>query len=400
MIAGIMREKKSIVNVLNMSELSGAFGDVGMLLPLLFAFVIYNGYSHRTLFLVFGAVYIITGYWFKAPVAVQPLKVIAVAAVAHGYTSTQLADTALFFGIVFIFLSWAGLLKWLQRLFTDAVVCGLQVGLGMLLAERAMALAAESGFFLGQRVREPLSNLAIMMVLILLIGYFQIKRKFPLSVLLIFGSIAVFAVWGLSGGGEFLSGRPFLQLHWPQWEFFPDCFIFLILPQLPLTIGNSIYTAADTCRRLLPERCQRVTPGGLGWSVGVSNIFAGLLGGFPLCHGSGGMAAHYMFGGRTGGATMFMGSLLVVCALWPALADLLFFIPIPLLAALLFFTGYSLILFIRHWQTGVQLAVIALTAVISVFLKNLLLAVAAGYVLERLCTEVFKLGGGEKKTDS
>lgn len=35
------------------------------------------------------------------------------------------------------------------------------------------------------------------------------------------------------------------------------------------------------------------------------------IGGFPMCHGAGGMAAHYRFGARTGGSDIMIGLLFV-----------------------------------------------------------------------------------------
>jgi len=36
--------------------------------------------------------------------------------------------------------------------------------------------------------------------------------------------------------------------------------------------------------------------------MGIANLPAGLFGAVPMCHGTGGLAAHYRFGARTGGA--------------------------------------------------------------------------------------------------
>jgi len=57
--------------------------------------------------------------------------------------------------------------------------------------------------------------------------------------------------------------------------------------------------------------------------VCVANLPAGFFGAVPICTGTGGLAAHYRFGARTGGAPIMIGAIFVVLAL--ALGALLLF---------------------------------------------------------------------------
>jgi hypothetical protein len=50
-------------------------------------------------------------------------------------------------------------------------------------------------------------------------------------------------------------------------------------------------------------------------SVGLMNILMCLLGGFPMCHGAGGLAGQYRFGGRTGASVEFLGVVKVILGL-------------------------------------------------------------------------------------
>jgi len=45
--------------------------------------------------------------------------------------------------------------------------------------------------------------------------------------------------------------------------------------------------------------------------IGFANLPAGSFGAVPLCHGTGGLAAHYRFGARTGGDPVMFGILFV-----------------------------------------------------------------------------------------
>ena len=74
------------------------------------------------------------------------------------------------------------------------------------------------------------------------------------------------------------------------------------------------------------------------------NLLTVPLGGMPVCHGAGGLAAQYHFGARTGGAVVLLGGLKVVGGLallaLPAAAVTAF--PRPLLGALLLAAGWRL----------------------------------------------------------
>jgi len=62
---------------------------------------------------------------------------------------------------------------------------------------------------------------------------------------------------------------------------------------------------------LLGEASRKVTYKGLCISMGLANFLAFFLGGKPLCHGAGGLAAHYRFGARTAGSNLMIGAILV-----------------------------------------------------------------------------------------
>ena len=107
--------KASIKNRFGLSEWSGAVGDLGTLLPLVFALVIYNDFPASRILLLSGIVYVITGWIFKVPLSVQPLKAMTVIALAHGFSVDFMATTAFFYGILFILLVLTGIRGWLQK---------------------------------------------------------------------------------------------------------------------------------------------------------------------------------------------------------------------------------------------------------------------------------------------
>ena len=113
----------------------------------------------------------------------------------------------------------------------------------------------------------------------------------------------------------------------------------LALPQAPLTLGNAILAPVELSNRAFPGRPtdeRRVAV-----STGVMNAPGSLIGGVPMCHGAGGMAAQVNFGARSGGAPVIMGTLLVVLALAlsESVAILLRLFPHPALGVMLFLAG-------------------------------------------------------------
>jgi sulfate permease, SulP family len=63
-------------------DVAGAFGDIGILLPISFALITLNHMNPTAVFLAAGITYILAGRYFQIPMAVQPLKAVAAIALA------------------------------------------------------------------------------------------------------------------------------------------------------------------------------------------------------------------------------------------------------------------------------------------------------------------------------
>src|SRR5207248_2793158 len=109
--------------------------------------------------------------------------------------------------------------------------------------------------------------------------------------------------------GELLHG---IGVHLPRVHVpaGPDIWtglLLLALPQIPLSLGNSILATKQIANDLFPEN--PVTVRKVGFTYAVMNLINPFVSGVPTCHGSGGMAGHYAFGGRTGGSVILYGSI-------------------------------------------------------------------------------------------
>jgi MFS superfamily sulfate permease-like transporter len=139
---------------------------------------------------------------------------------------------------------------------------------------------------------------------------------------------------------------------------------------------------ADAARTYFGSAAERVRAGRLALSLGLANLFAGAIGGMPVCHGAGGMTAHYSFGARSGGAPILLGVVLLVLALalGASLPALLAGFPLPILAGLLAIAGVLHIALLKdlrhpaHWALAIA---IGITGLIS----NLAIALVGGLLV-------------------
>jgi SulP family sulfate permease len=373
--------KTSIKNRFGLSEWSGAVGDLGTLLPLVFALVIYNGYPASRILLLSGIVYVVTGWIFKVPVSVQPLKAMSVIALAHGFSIDLIATTAFFYGILLILLSMTGIISWLQKWISLALIRGIQLGIGLILAQKAIELVLDKGFLMSSPNKWVIFNFCSFLLALLVIFYFQYKTNFPIALILIALSIPII-LFTYEFRTDFLSDMPLLEFKLPDISLLLNGFIYLMIPQLPLTLGNAVFAASDSCHSIWGKQAQRVSPSRLGLSIGISDLFIGLFSGFPVCHGAGGIAAHAQFGGKTGGTTIIIGMILIITALFKPLTVILFLIPVPILGAMLLFDSWRMIMLFKKSTVKIEIAIALIVGIISFLTRHLALALAIGIILE------------------
>ena len=120
--------------------------------------------------------------------------------------------------------------------------------------------------------------------------------------------------------------------------------------------------------------------------MGLANIPVGFLAGMPMCHGAGGLAAHYRFGARTGGSNIMIGLFFVIIALAFGMVgvSILSSIPYAVLGVLLLFAGIELALLVRDVTEKEDLFVVLLIAGIGLATTNMSIAFGAGIVVVQL----------------
>jgi SulP family sulfate permease len=154
-----------------------------------------------------------------------------------------------------------------------------------------------------------------------------------------------------------------------------------VIPQVPVTFGNSVVATNDVARSYFGRQSGRVSPRALCASLGIANTAIGLLGGMPVCHGSGGMTAHYRLGARTGGAAVMMGILLITPALifGGSAVNLILMLPLPILGALMIYVGVEHArLVLELFDQKFALSVAVTIGVMSLLWGNIALGLAIG----------------------
>ena len=357
-------------------ELAGGVGDWGLLLPLSVALITLNGLDATAVFAGVGLTYVATALAFRVPVPVQPLKAFAAAAIALDLSAETLAAGALLMAGFMAMLAATGLAGWLAERFPKVLVRGIQAAVALLLAKAALDLARE-GNWEGLPAIEPW--VAVVMAVAACAFLFGAARfGLPGSLVVLGGGAAVgLAVAGLP---DVTVGPGTPDLALPGGDVFWTALTSLVIAQIPLTFGNSIVATADAEREYFGDAARRVTPRRLATSIAAANGAAGVVGGLPVCHGAGGVTAHYKLGARTWVATAMAGVILVALALTfgSSLPAILRLVPPGALAGMLLFVAIQHGLLAARLECNADRAIAALVGVVTLAAGNLAIGFAAG----------------------
>lgn len=319
-------------------ELAGAFGDIGTDLPLIVGLIAFCGLDPASVCVMFGGLQIATGLLYGIPMPVQPLKAMATIMLAERLSPGTLAGGGLVIGVAMLVLAATRTLEWLARVVPLAVVRGIQLGLGLVLARLALGdyMKADGlrGYVLGA-----------VAVAALIVLRRQRRVPAPLVVIVLGGLYALlYSFDGHTWDGLVGLGLPKFAV--PTGDELARGALLLALPQLALSLGNSVLATSQATRDLFPGRAVGVTK--IGFTYGLMNVVGPLFGGLPVCHGCGGLAGFHAFGARTGGAPVLYGAMYVLLGLVlaPGFATVVRIFPMPVLGVVLLFEAVSLMLLV------------------------------------------------------
>lgn len=359
------------------SELSGAVGDLGTYIPIVLALTLVNGLDLGTT-LLFTALYnAITGFLFGIPMPVQPMKSIASVAISPSshLSIPQIMAAGLCTASALLILGATGLMSLIYRLLPLPVVRGVQLSQGLSFAFSAVSYIRysqdlPSGKTSGSRpFLGPdglLLALSAFLFILLSSGAGSERRRLIPSALIVFliGFVLCFAR-DPSVLRHLKLGPSPLRVITIAKEDWKVGFLRGAIPQIPLSILNSVVAVCKLSGDLFPD--QEVSAAAVSVSVGLMNWAGCWFGAMPVCHGAGGLAGQYRFGGRSGLSVMFLaaGKMVLGLVFGNSFVIILRQFPVGLLGVLLVFSGVELAMASRDMGSKKESFVMLVCAAVS-----------------------------------
>lgn len=378
----------------NRMEFAGSLGDLGTLLPMAIGMILINGLDPMGVFFSVGIFFILSGIYFGVTAPVQPMKVIGAYAIATAMPPGEILASGAIMGLMLLVIGGTNAITLIGRYVPQSVIRGVQLSTGVLLMTQGVRfIIGTSRFQLLRDTAEPyltcqsLGPIQIGIIIGILSGVITLllldNRRFPAALCVVAGGILTGLIIGT---GEGLDKVRFgwhlpsiLPFGLPARADFAVAFFTLALPQLPMTLGNAVIANGDLSQQYFGQASARVTYRALTLSMALANGLSFLIGGMPLCHGAGGLAAHYRFGARTAGSNLYIGAIFLMLALLFGAQALAFvyLIPMSVLGILLLFAGSQLAMTMIDLQRRKDLFVSLLMVGITLA-ANLAFAFAIG----------------------
>ena len=386
--------------IFNRREFAGSLGDLGTILPIAIGMILVNGLNPSGLFLSVGLFYIFTGLYYGVTVSVQPMKVIGAYAIATAMSADQVLAASLLMGIILLILGLTGAIDIIGKYTPKSVTRGVQLSTGtLLMAQGVKLMIGTSKLQLWHKMAEPYLTVQSFgfLPIGILIGvagailtlFLLDNKKLPAGLVVVIFGLLIGLILGTKEGFNTIC----FGFYIPQWlplglpvkTDFTFALFALALPQLPMTVGNAVIANADLSKEYFGEKSKKVTYKGLSITMALGCIFSFFLGGMPLCHGAGGLAAHYRFGARTAGSNFMIGIIFVLLVLFlgSGILAVIYLLPMAILGVLLLFAGSQLALTIQDIFQRKDLFVVVVILGVTLA-TNLGFGVMAGFGLAYL----------------
>lgn len=361
-------------------EFAGSLGDFGTLMPFTVGYIVLCGFKPTGLLLGIGLTNIFLALIYRLPLPVQPKKVIGTVALSERWPMRRVIGAGFAVGLIWILLSLSERLSKLLEKVPNSVVRGIQLGL-------SFSLALTAG---GMMEADLILSFAL-----LALGFLLLRSKYlPSSIfLMLFGFIYAIVIGDLRIG-EITVGFSIPELTFFTLDDMVYGFIYAGIAQIFLTLTNAVVSTVALINELFPER-KDVSPRNLILNMGTMNVTTPFIGGMPLCHGAGGLAAQYLFGARTGGAILIEGLLEISLGLFfsDSLQSIFEAFPDFIIGVMLLLTSLELGKVAFKVKTKDEMPILLFTALISTVL-NIAYGFIAGILLYiALKKDIIKLEG-------
>ncbi|XP_042453530.1 molybdate transporter 1-like [Zingiber officinale] len=389
------------------AELNGAMGDLGTYIPIVLALALARDLDLGTTLIFTGAYNIITGAIYGVPMPVQPMKSIAAVAISNpSFGIPEIMAAGICTSSVVFFLGATRLMDVVYRLIPLPIVRGIQLSQGLAFAITAVRYVRNSqdlgkGKSLGQRPWFGLDGLVLVIVAAVFIVIVngagegeeqeenlsaeigragdgnerktprkiwarRVLFSIPSAVLVFVLGVVLAVIRKPSAAGGLKIGPSRMHVVKISRRAWRDGFVKGAVPQLPLSLLNSVVAVCKLTGDLFgAERAASATS--VAVTVGAMNLVGCWFGAMPCCHGAGGLAGQYKFGGRTGGCVAALGAVktTVGLLLGGSLLRLLVEFPVGLLGVLLLFAGVELAMAARDMTSKAESFVVLICTAVS-----------------------------------
>ncbi|KAF5739122.1 putative sulfate transporter [Tripterygium wilfordii] len=399
------------------SELSGAVGDLGTFIPIVLALTLVSNLDLSTT-LIFTSLYnIATGILFGVPMPVQPMKSIAAVAISESphLTPSQIAAAGASTAATLLILGATGLMSFFYKFIPLPVVRGVQLSQGLSFAFSAIKYIRNNQDFTVSKSTGPRSWLGLdglilalscILFLVLTTGSgdhndtindegcsntnsrggrinrrFRILSAIPAALLVFLLGLFLCFIRDPSIINEIKLGPSKIHVLKITWEDWKIGFLRAAIPQIPLSILNSVIAVCKLSGDLFPDRESSATK--VSISVGVMNLVGCWFGAMPVCHGAGGLAGQYRFGARSGASVVFLGigKLVIGLVFGNSFVRILNEFPIGILGVLLLFAGIELAMASRDMNSKEESFVMLVCAAVSLTGSSAALGFGCGILL-------------------
>jgi len=120
----------------NIRELAGSFGDFGTLFPLAIGYIVVCGLDPSGFLVMTALANIATGFIYRLPMPIEPMKVLAVVAIAQRWRPSIVYASGIAMGLIWLVFGVTGVMSWIARITPRSVIRRIQISLGALLTSK------------------------------------------------------------------------------------------------------------------------------------------------------------------------------------------------------------------------------------------------------------------------